>query len=247
MSAYRRRKDDSGSPRWMVTFADMMSLLFALFVLLLSFAKVDNESFQRNAGPMRDAFGMGDRMLRTTARVSAQVGEAGPGEQTRTSNVAEAARRAEAKQSFVFQIRRTMERELADATVLLIDEGDRLVIRFPDATAFSAGSATLAPAFAPTLDRIASVLQATKGRLVVSGHTDDVPIATERYRSNWELSAARAVSVVHYLIDEAHIASDRIVAQGFADSRPLAKNDSPANRTKNRRVEISIEITAWQG
>lgn len=245
MSEYKRRKGDS-APAWMVTFADLMALLFALFVLLLSFAKMDNESFQRNAGPMRDAFGMGDKILRTTSRDSVKVGEAGPGEQSPTTSIAEAARRMQAKQSFVFQFRRTMERELADSVVLLIDEGDRLIIRFPDATAFSAGSTVLAPAFVPTLDRIASVLQATKGRLVVSGHTDDTPIATERYRSNWELSAGRAVSVVHYLIDKADIAPDRIIAQGFADSRPLVKNDSPANRAKNRRVEISIEITAWQ-
>ena len=98
MSAYRRRKDDSAAPRWMVTFADLMSLLFALFVLLLSFSKVDNETFQRNAGPMRDAFGMGDKILRTTSRDSVKVGEAGPGEQSPTTSIAETARRMQAKQ-----------------------------------------------------------------------------------------------------------------------------------------------------
>lgn len=246
MSAGRRRKGDT-SPAWMVTFADLMALLFALFVLLLSFAKVDNETFQRHAGPMRDAFGQGDRILRTTSRDSTKVGEAGPAEKSVTTRVAESARRLQAKQTFVFQFRRSMEHELANATIVLIDEGDRIVIRFPDATAFSVGSASLAPAFVPTLDRIASVLKATKGRLVVSGHTDDTPISTERFRSNWDLSAARAVSVVHYLIDKGHIAPDRITAQGFADSRPLVNNDSPAARAKNRRVEISIEITAWEG
>jgi len=249
MSAYRRRRDDSGAPRWMVTFADLMALLFALFVLLLSFAKVDNDAFQRNAGPMRDAFGIGDRILRTTSRDFPIPGEAGPGEQksSAAAQLVAGARRIEAKRNFLFNFRRLMETELAHSIVVLIDQGDRIVIRFPDATAFESGSATLAPDFAPTLNRIASVLKATKGGLLVSGHTDDTPISTARFRSNWDLSAARAVSVVHYLVDKGAISPARITAQGFADSRPLAANDSPANRSRNRRVEIAIEITAYDG
>jgi len=249
MSAYRRRKDDSAAPRWMVTFADLMSLLFALFVLLLSFSKVDNETFQRNAGPMRDAFGLGDRILRTTSREFPVPGEAGPGERTSSaaSQVMAGARRLEAKRNFLFNFRRIMETELAHSIVVLIDQGDRIVIRFPDATAFESGSAALAPDFVPTLNRIASVLKATKGVLLVSGHTDDTPISTTRFRSNWDLSAARAVSVVHHLVEKASIPPARITAQGFADSRPLVTNDSPANRMKNRRVEIAIELTAYEG
>jgi len=249
MSAYRRRKDDSGAPRWMVTFADLMSLLFALFVLLLSFAKVDNETFKRNAGPMRDAFGLGDRMLRTTSREFPVPGEAGlvdPASPA-ASQIVAGTRRLEAKRNFLFNFRRIMETELAHSIVVLIDQGDRIVIRFPDATAFQSGSASLAPDFVPTLNRIASVLKATKGVLLVSGHTDDTPISTARFRSNWDLSAARAVSVVHHLVEKAGIPPGRVTAQGFADSRPLVANDSPANRSKNRRVEISIEITAYEG
>ncbi len=248
MSAYRRRKDD-GAPRWMVTFADMMALLFALFVLLLSFAKVDNDAFQRHAGPMRDAFGVGDRMLRTTSRDYPVPGEAGPGSQTQSAvaDILTESRRLEAKRNFLFNFRRIMETEIAQSIVLLIDQGDRIVIRFPDATAFESGSDSLAPGFVPALSRIASVLKATKGAILVSGHTDDAPIATARFRSNWDLSAARAVTVVHFLIGKAGIEPGRIAAQGFADSRPLAPNDTPANRAKNRRVEIAIEITAYAG
>lgn len=248
MSAYRRRKGD-GAPRWMVTFADMMALLFAMFVLLLSFAKVDNETFQRHAGPMREAFGIGARILRTTSRDFPVPGEAGPGEGT-PSAAAEylaGARRLNAKRDFMFNFRRIMETEIAHSIVVLIDQGDRIVIRFPDATAFESGSDALAPDFLPTLNRIASVLGATKGAILVSGHTDDAPIATARFRSNWDLSAGRAVSVVHYLTAKAGIEPGRITAQGFADSRPLAPNDTPANRSKNRRVEIAIEITAYSG
>jgi chemotaxis protein MotB len=152
-----------------------------------------------------------------------------------------------AKRNFLWQFRRTLERELASFCIVLIDQGNRIIIRFPDATAFVAGGAEFASGVEPTLKRIASILRATKGQILVSGHTDNSPISTARFRSNWDLSSARAVSVVHFLITRAAVSPSRITAQGFADSRPLVKNDTPENQSRNRRVEISIEITSFQG
>ena len=254
MNAQNKRKIE-GATRWMVTFADLMALLFALFVLLLSFAEVDSDSFRKNAGPMRDAFGMGDKVMRTTSLPSIQQGESGPGQapsqiQAPTSLTVEIVqfdRRMKAKRNFLWQFRRTLERELASSCIVLIDQGNRIIIRFPDATAFVAGGAEFASGVEPTLKRIASILRATKGQILVSGHTDNSPISTARFRSNWDLSSARAVSVVHFLITRAAVSPSRITAQGFADSRPLVKNDTPENQSRNRRVEISIEITSFQG
>lgn len=254
MKALERRRIE-GAPRWMVTFADLMALLFALFVLLLSFAEVDSDSFKRNAGPMRDAFGFGDKVLRTTSMPSVQVGEAGPGKaelQARaptvsTTEIVQFDRHMKAKRNFLWQFRRSLERELADSLIVLIDEGNRIVIRFPGTTSFLAGGDQLADGFAPTLTRIASILKATEGRILVSGHTDNVPISSARFRSNWDLSAARAVTVTHFLIRQAGVDSKRITVQGFADSRPLAENDTPENRSRNRRVEIAIEISSFSG
>lgn len=256
MRALKRRKLE-GAPRWMVTFADLMALLFALFVLLLSFAEVDSDSFRRNAGPMRDAFGAGPKVMRTTSQPMPEPGEAGPGQGKSdqqamiptdpTVGMISFERRKKAKRDFLWQFRRTMEQELSLSRIILIDEGNRIIIRFPDATAFHAGNASMAEGFEPTLRRIASVLRATKGQILVSGHTDNSPISTARFRSNWDLSSARAVTVVHFLIEKAGIKPERITAQGFADSRPLVENDTPGNQSKNRRVEISIEITAWSG
>ncbi len=254
MKALERRKLQ-GAPAWMVTFADLMALLFALFVLLLSFAEVDSDSFRRNAGPMRDAFGFGDKVLRTTSMPSVQIGEAGPGEAkspprsptVSTAEIVQFDRRMEAKRNFLWQFRRSMERELADARIILIDEGNRIIIRFPSTTSLLAGSDQLADGFAPTLTRIASILRATEGQILVSGHTDNVPISSPRFRSNWDLSSGRAVTVTHFLIQQAGVVSKRITVQGFADSRPLAKNDTPENRSRNRRVEIAIEISSFSG
>jgi len=148
---------------------------------------------------------------------------------------------------FLWQFRRSLERELAESRIVLVDKGDRIIIRFPGATSFLAGSAQLAGEFEPTLNRIASILRATKGQILVAGHTDSSPISTARFRSNWDLSSARAVTVVHFLIEQAGVRPGRIAAQGFASSRPLVKNDTPENQARNRRVEISIEISSFSG
>lgn len=162
-----------------------------------------------------------------------------------TAEIMEITRRQQAKRSFLFQFRRSLERELSESRIVLIDEGSRIIIRFPGATTFLPGSDQLADWFGPALRRIASIIKATKGRILVSGHTDNAPISTARFRSNWDLSSARAVTVVHYLILDAKVRPDRITAQGFGSSRPLAPNDTPENQSSNRRVEIAIEISSF--
>ena len=141
MRALEKRKL-MGAPRWMVTFADLMALLFALFVLLLSFAEVDSDSFRRNAGPMREAFGTGDMIMATTAMPSVQPGQSGPGQaqsqalapSNPTAEIVQFDRRRKAKRSFLWQFRRSLERELSESRIVLIDEGDRIIIRFPGAS-----------------------------------------------------------------------------------------------------------------
>ena len=119
--------------------------------------------------------------------------------------------------------------------------GGPLVIRFSPDVAFDPGRHELKQSFLPTLDKLARVLTVAPGQIIVAGHTDDVPIATTRYRSNWDLSTARAVSVVQRLLEHGTINPARVSAQGYADSRPLVPNNSQENRAINRRVEISIE------
>ena len=94
--------------------------------------------------------------------------------------------------------------------------------------------------FAYVLGQMIPILQRTSGDVLVAGHTDDVPITGGQYGSNWGLSAARSTSVVHELLKSGDIPPERVTVQGFGESRPLVANDTPENRAKNRRVEISI-------
>jgi len=94
--------------------------------------------------------------------------------------------------------------------------------------------------FHQVMDRISSVLATKPGRILVAGHTDNIPISTGRFRSNWELSSARAVTVLHSLLRNKSIDPDRVVVQGFAETKPMEDNATPQGRAKNRRVELVI-------
>jgi chemotaxis protein MotB len=131
--------------------------------------------------------------------------------------------------------------EIKAGSVDVETAGQKIIIRVREKASFGSGRAELKDDFIPLLQRVAGILKDSEGKIIVAGHTDNVPIYTERYRSNWELSAARAVSVAHAMMDATDIPSDRFLVQGFADTAPVAKNDSVANRAANRRVEIVLQ------
>ena len=90
------------------------------------------------------------------------------------------------------------------------------------------------------MDKITAVLQDKSGKIVVAGHTDNIPIRTGRFRSNWELSSARAVTVLHAMLRNPNIEEERVQVEGHADTNPLVDNDTSENRAKNRRVELIV-------
>lgn len=137
-----------------------------------------------------------------------------------------------------------LKKELAEA----IEEGlleveayaDRVLIRIREKGSFGSGKAQLKKEFFPILKLIADVLNKREGLFIIAGHTDDIPIETRQFRSNWDLSAGRAASVVHYFIRYGDIDPERMEIRALADNEPLVPNDSWENRAQNRRVEISV-------
>jgi len=119
--------------------------------------------------------------------------------------------------------------------------GNELIISIKEKISFESGNATLLPELEPILDKIAVILKASPELDVeINGHTDNIPINTSTYPSNWELSMARAISVLKYFINKHSIESSRLSIKGNADQRPLVENDTPEHRMQNRRVEIKI-------
>ena len=120
-------------------------------------------------------------------------------------------------------------------------EGDEVVIRIASQGSFNSGSAVVAQSFMSTLDRVGETIGQESGDVRIEGHTDNIPVAfSDTFNSNWDLSAARAASVAAYLTNSSEILEERIEVLGFADTLPLASNESADGRSRNRRIEIRI-------
>lgn len=154
-----------------------------------------------------------------------------------TDRDAEAASKAEADAE---KLREALREEIRDGMIQVEAKGATIVIRIREKGSFPSGLAEFSPTFVPVLSKLEKTLAEIEGRIVVAGHTDNIPIRTARFRSNWDLSAARAVTVVHRLTEQNGLDEGRFLIEGHADTEPLVANDSAANRALNRRVELTI-------
>lgn len=250
----KKKKHGRGSPAWIVTFADLATLLLTFFILLLSFAEMDVEKYRAMANSMAVAFGsnqvLGDAVGGSplTLIESDTVSLPEPME-TATDEPEFIDERAEAGAptkipagviDLASRMIQELEPEVASEALSVNYDESRVVIRFSEEATFRSGEAAIKPGMVPIIERVVEVLSGCTGDVLVAGYTDDRPIASGRYRSNWDLSAARAVSVVHELVMNRQVPAERVVAAGRAETNPLVPNDSPENRAKNRRVEIAI-------
>ncbi|WP_148861618.1 MotB family protein [Marinobacter fonticola] len=262
-------EDQPGVPAWVVTFADLMSLLMCFFVLLLSFAEIDASKFKQIADELSKAFGvqrdvpaleipMGTSPVfdhfsaakpepTVINEVRQETTPDAPNLDTNTTQTETETRLAQAREQQVESHTQTLEKvlseELEDGKLDLRKDNDRIVIRIEEKGSFPSGSATLTFAFEDMLYRMATVLHNIPGALTIEGHTDDIPIRSSRYNSNWNLSADRAAAVANVLIEGGGIDAKRVKVQGFAATHPRVPNDSPENRALNRRVEIIVDLS----
>ena len=260
---------EDGLPPWLATFADLMSLLMCFFVLLLSFAEMDVLKFKQVAGALKLAFGVQRDVKATeipkgTSVIALQYSPGKPVEITpleimrekttddtkqnldftdsTSKNAAEeaAALARQAAKEEAEELRKELAAAIGDGLLEVEAFNDRVLIRIRERGSFGSGRAELKKEFSPILKLIASVLNQRDGLFIIAGHTDDVPIETAKFRSNWDLSAARAASVVHFLIREGDVDPERMEIRAMSDNEPIVPNDSWENRAQNRRVDISV-------
>lgn len=231
---------EEGSPAWMTSFCDMVVLMLCFFVLLLSFAKTDTENFHSALGSVRQALG-GTPQHSEPAQQSAAASVAPP-PQTSAERVAAPA--GSAPPSALVQEEATVARfrEYLDARGLSADvevsaSARGIVLRTRDRVLFESADANLKPGGAPVLDAVRGLCQELRGRLTVEGHSDDRPIQSAVFPSNWELSGARASAVLRYLV-AAGVDPALVHVAGYADTHPVASNASEEGRGQNRRVEF---------
>jgi chemotaxis protein MotB len=140
------------------------------------------------------------------------------------------------------RIRAELSNEIQNGLAEVEKEGDKVIIRLAEQGSFESGSANLKSQFKTLLSNVGNTVSSSKGEIRIEGHTDNVPvIANAKFKSNWDLSGARAGSVADYLIDSSSIKQGRISVQGFADTKPIQSNDTASGRSKNRRIEIIVD------
>lgn len=281
MEEVENSKDDGGGGGWIMTFADLMSLLMCFFVLLLSFSEMDVLKFKRLAGSMSQAFGVQQKIEvndppKGTSIIAQEFSPGTPrptplneiwqkttDESRNSLDVAcqdmgssNSGESGDAQQMVVvdkiqdlvgeteqdaINLATALSKEIAAGVLEIETAGRRIVIRIKEHGSFPSGSAELSRDFRPVLKIIRQQLRDIDGRIIVEGHTDNDPISTARFRSNWALSSARAVSVAHGLFEDPELDQARFTITGFADTKPLVSNANAAGKARNRRVEVVIQ------
>ncbi|MFQ5508078.1 MAG: flagellar motor protein MotB [Leptospirillia bacterium] len=241
----------AGVPAYTATLADMFSLLLTFFILLLSFANMDLIKFQAMSKSIQEAFG-------TATPTSEGIFKTSPTpidfETKGHNSLKNIDLQGVAKDEIVIEetkekstndrIAKDIAKVVAEAgmedTVTVKSSSRGVLMQVQGQVFFSPGAAGIKDASHPFLDEIARIIKATDLHVAIEGHTDDTPINTDKFPSNWELSTSRAISTLRYLTETAGIPADRLSSAGFADTRPLVPNDTFEHKNQNRRVEFVI-------
>lgn len=281
-------KCDEGIPAWVMTFADLMSLLLAFFVLLFSFSEMDKNIYKELAGSLKDAFGV-QREIKakeTPRGINIIAREFTPGrpqptihneirqmttdELNKYAVLKESASKNQGEQKSNSDdeleanneekhdidkeiiklikrdsemLRETLDEEIDQELIDMNVTDKRIILMIREKGSFSSGSAEIIEPFKVVAEKIGKVFKDFDGIVIVSGHTDNIPINTYRFRSNWELSSSRAVSVIHELAKEDKLKNKKFEISAYAETQPVDTNETVAGRAKNRRVEIMMDYS----
>ncbi len=243
MSKKKEHHEEHADETWLIPYSDMLTLLLALFIVMFAMSQVDKEKFEQISNQFNSVFSGGSGHFdkdgdRAVAPVKPYNSDSGTGESGNgKSNSA-------IEEDQMKEIKETLESEIkkegySDKIVLVLDK-EGLDISIQDTVLFASGDATVLSNVTPVLKLLANKLAAIDNQIRVVGHTDNVPIKNSKFRSNWDLSAMRAINVMEFLKDTGGIPPNRFTIQGNGEYSPKFDNSTDSGRAKNRRVEIII-------
>jgi chemotaxis protein MotB len=246
----RRAEVNENHDRWLVSYADFITLLFAFFVVMFASTQADRQKVKAVSDSVREALEHGQ----FTAAISTMLGRGKheakkapvsklptperenpdlpppPTQKNQPPDLAE----------YLEALAKGLESELKSGKLHLKLEARGLVISMREATFFGSGNDTISPASMPILTRIAEVVRELPNPVRLEGHTDSRPIHNSRFRNNWELSAARSIAMLEILRDRFAIPQSRMAVAGYADNAPADTNDTEEGRSHNRRVDLVL-------
>ncbi|MDW0110844.1 flagellar motor protein MotB [Sporosarcina aquimarina] len=241
MPKKRKRKRDDGhvDESWLLPYSDLLTLLLALFIVLFASSTIDEARFNQMSSVFNDIFDGGRGVMDSSSPTTVPVPQDDLGGENENSSYLE-------DQRSLGEIQDNLENYIAENELegqfdtKLTEEG--LLVTIRDSVLFSPGKAEIDHQYRELVEDIAKLLIFEKPRsIVVAGHTDNVPMQTGQYSSNWELSVMRAVNFLTIIAENKQVNPVAFSAKGYGEFRPIAKNDTEAGRAKNRRVEVLIQ------
>lgn len=228
----KKHEEHENHERWLVSYADFITLLFAFFVVMYSVSSINEGKFRVLSDSLVNSFSnnkpMGEISLMDL-----------PVQSTMPVQVQEKPQSAQTVRAYVKIANAIAAVKIPDGVTIESTERG-LHIRIKDEALFQSGSAGINPHIAEFIDLIAGLVKDLPNLIAVEGHTDNQPIRSQAFPSNWDLSTARANTLIRYLLDRHQFAPHRFSSTGYAGTRPIASNDTPEGQASNRRVELVV-------
>jgi chemotaxis protein MotB len=252
MARAKKHPAHENHERWLVSYADFITLLFAFFVVMFATSQTDKAKAKQVSESVKEALENGGVTAMVREVMGGTVDEKGKGNaQMRGPGGAKKAEKepppkplapppvAELLPSLQY-LTHELQDEIKTGKIEMRLEPRGLVISLREAAFFPSGGDAIVPGSLGSIQKVSGVLQGLPNPVRLEGHTDSVPIHTPRFRNNWELSAARSIAMLDVLSNKFHVAAERCSVAGYADTAPVASNDTEEGRSRNRRVDIVI-------
>ncbi|MEQ1945572.1 MAG: flagellar motor protein MotB [Bryobacteraceae bacterium] len=244
----RRTPEHENHERWLVSYADFITLLFAFFVVMFASSQTDKGRAQQVSDSVKKALESGSMSAAVASVLGGAPGQKdkgnaqmhGPGGERR---ITPEERKAEKLSELVPSLKvltTELRTEIETGQVQVNMEARGLVVSFKQAALFPSGEDAISANALPSLDKVAAAVIKLPNPVRLEGHTDSKPINTKRFRSNWDLSAARSIALLEILTTQFNVPRSHVSIAGYADNAPVASNDTEEGRARNRRVDIVI-------
>lgn len=225
MARRKKKGDDINTNGWMDTYADTITLLLTFFILLYSISAVDSEKLQELSEALQFSLTgkQSVKQLESLDDIKVDIEK----ESNKYEDLAK-------------KLNEIIDKNSLTEVIKIREEDRGIVLQVDESILFDPGKAEIKESSVGILDTISKIIEETDNDIIAEGHTDNVPINNEKYKSNWELSTDRALNIVKYFIENKKINPVRLSVKGYGEYNPIAPNDTPENRSKNRRVDILV-------
>ena len=227
-----KKQKKENSERWLLTYSDLITLLMIFFVVMYSMSNVDSQKYQELAGSLNSSLGPSLSILQGGSSLTDLNGGI-------NSNIS-IPQTLSTTQRIQQELENYLETHNLTERVNVHIDPRGLTLSFDDSILFDSGKADIQISYKQNLLEICNILKTFPNNVVVEGHTDNVPISTDEFKSNWELAAIRAINVVHFFTDQGGIPASKLSAISYGEYQPIASNDTSEGQAKNRRIDIVL-------